>query len=381
MQNQIVQKSESYIKELFKKKLSGDFRFHDLAHTESVKQYSRIIGQQQNLSADELEILELAAWFHDAGYTELYTGHEEASNRIAEAFLKKHNYPAEKIKSVVHCIDATRASYVPQTKLQKILKDADLSNLGMETFYDLSIKLRHEWDVICKTQYTDLEWMENNFSFLNNHEFFTEEAQRMWGKGKKRNLKKMKALIKMAKEKEKTPIEGSKATQMMFKTALRNHIDLTGIADNKANMMLSINALIITIAMPLLAANISGHKYLLLPSGILLLTCILSVIFATLATRPVKMMGNINMDSLNKGNSNVFFFGNFYLMSLNEYRDAVEVVVNDETILEKSIVNDLYFLGRALGNKYSQLRTCYLIFMIGMTVTVISFVISFLRAM
>ncbi len=145
-------------------------------------------------------------------------------------------------------------------------------------------------------------------------------------------------------------------------------------------MMLSINALIITIAMPLLASNIQGNRYLLFPATILLLTCILSVIFATLATRPIKMLGSIDLEYLKKGDSNVFFFGNFYKMSLNQYREAVDTVINNEQIIEKSIVNDLYYLGRALGSKYSQLRTCYLIFMTGMTLTVIAFVISFLRS-
>lgn len=383
MQSQIVQQSKHYVQQLLTEKLSADFLFHDLVHTESVQEYSRLIGQQQNLSPDDLEILDLAAWFHDTGYTEVYLGHEKVSCRIAKDFLKKHNYPAEKIDSVTACIDATHPEYVPKNHLQEIIKDADLSNLGMESFYDLNTKLRHEWAILCDNKYSDIEWLENNLAFLDNHKFFTSEAKSMWKSGKKKNVKMMKKLVKMAKEKlvnQKSPIEGSKATQMMFKTSLRNHIDLTGIADNKANMMLSINALIITIAMPLLAANIQGNKYLLVPSGILLLTCILSVIFATLATRPIKMLGNINMESLKKGNSNVFFFGNFYEMSLDEYRNAVEVVVQNKDILERSIVNDLYFLGKALGSKYSQLRTCYVIFMIGMTATVIAFVISFLRS-
>ncbi len=384
MQNQIIQKSALFIKQLFKEKLSADFLFHNLAHTESVVHFSTLIGTQQNLSVDDLEVLNLAAWFHDTGYTELYQGHEDGSCRIARSFLEKQDYPEHKIKKVIECIDATRTSYLPKTKLQKIIKDADLSNLGMEACVDLSYKLRHEWEVICGNSFSDTEWLQNNLIFFNEHKFFTPEAKEMWKDGKKKNLKRMKALIKLAKEKEareKTPIEGSKTTQMMFKTSLRNHIDLTGIADNKANMMLSINALIITIAMPLLAANIQGNRYLLLPSGILLLTCILSVIFATLATRPIKMIGNINMESLQKGNSNIFFFGNFYEMTLDQYRNAVNIVVKSETILEKSIVNDLYFLGKALGKKYSMLRTCYLIFMIGMTATVVAFVVSFLRSM
>ncbi len=383
MQAHIVSKSENFIKQLFKEKLSADFLFHDLAHTQSVQKFSAQIGRAQNLSEEDLEILDIAAWFHDAGYTEIYSGHENASNTIARSFLEENNYPTEKINLVIECIDATRTGYIPKTTLQKIIKDADLNNLGMESFYDLSSKLRHEWEVICESKYTDLEWLENNLNFLNNHKFSTPEAKGLWKEGKKRNVKKMKTLIKMSKEKsskQKSPIEGSKVSQMMFKTSLRNHIDLTGIADNKANMMLSINAIIITIAMPLLASNIQENKYLLLPSAILLLTCILSVIFATLATRPIKMLGNINMESLKKGDSNVFFFGNFYQMSLKQYREAVNIVVKDDTIIEKSIVNDLYYLGKALGSKYSQLRICYMIFMTGMTATVIAFVFSFLRS-
>lgn len=381
MRNDIVQKSEAFIRQLFDEKLTDDFRFHDLAHTESVVKYTAEIGNKKEVSEEGLEILLVAAWFHDSGYTERYAGHEFASCRIAKNFLEEHQYPESKINNVINCIEATQPDYVPQNELQEILKDADLNNLGLDSFYDLSIKLRHEWDVLCDTRYSDLEWLENNFNFLSNHKYYTKQARKMFKDGKKENLKKMKTLIKMAKEnivKEKTPIEGSKATQMMFKTSLRNHIDLTGIADNKANMMLSINALIITIAMPLLASNLKENKFLLIPTLILLLTCILSVIFATLATRPGKMLGNINFESLKKGNSNIFFFGNFYEMSLDKYRDAVDIVIKDETIMEKSIVNDLYFLGRALGTKYSQLRACYLIFMVGMTATVIAFMISFL---
>jgi predicted metal-dependent HD superfamily phosphohydrolase len=383
MVNQIIRRAAEYVEQLFKEKLHEDFRFHDAAHTASVRRYARMLGELQNLSEQELEIIDLAALFHDTGYTEIYTGHEEVSISIAETFLSKEGYAPAKIKQIGQCIKATKTGMHPQDNLSMVLKDADLSNLGMKTFFEHSNDLRFEWEVLCDSKYSEIEWLESNYKFLSEHRFYTAEARSLWGKRKKKNLKKMRKLIKKTTKKEmqnKSPIESRKSTQMMFKTALRNHIDLTGIADNKANMMLSINALIITIAMPLLASNINENKYLLFPAAILLLTCILSVIFATLATRPIKMLGNINLEYLKKGDSNVFFFGNFYKMSLNQYREAVDTVINDDHIIEKSIVNDLYFLGRALGSKYSQLRTCYLIFMIGMTATVLAFIISFLRS-
>ncbi len=210
MQRQIVQKSENFIQQLFKEKLSDDYWFHDLAHTESVREFAVQIGEEQELPEDELEILAIAAWFHDAGYTMLYTGHETASNQIAKSFLEKENYPEEKIELILECIDATRTINEPNTHLQKILKDADLSNLGMSTCYPLSIKLRHEWDVICGNQYTDIEWLENNLEFLGKHQFYTKEAQRMWNEGKKRNVKLMRDLLKIAKEKEEKDQNRSK---------------------------------------------------------------------------------------------------------------------------------------------------------------------------
>lgn len=165
---------------------------------------------------------------------------------------------------------------------------------------------------------------------------------------------------------------------MMFKTALRNHLDLSNLADNKANIMLSVNALIITIAMPVAASYITQLPYLLVPAIILLCTCLSSMIFATLATRPIKMSGYTTSETIERGDSNLFFFGNFYRMSFNEYQNGMAKVVDNEEQLEGTIMRDLFFLGRSLGRKYQQLRICYNIFMAGIILAVIIFTIAYL---
>jgi hypothetical protein len=165
----------------------------------------------------------------------------------------------------------------------------------------------------------------------------------------------------------------NRSAQMMFKTALRNHIDLTNIADNKANIMLSINALIITITIPL-AANIGTLTLnLSIPIGFLMLTSIISIIFAALVTRPIKMAGYTNISAVSEGKSNLFFFGNFYKMDITEYEEGMASVLKSEKLLNSSIFRDLYFLGRALGTKYRRLRICYMVFIIGMVATGVSF--------
>jgi hypothetical protein len=196
-------------------------------------------------------------------------------------------------------------------------------------------------------------------------------------KALKKELKKARKVAASA-EGSTSFIESSRSAQMMFKTALRNHIDLTNIADNKANIMLSINALIITIAMPLMAAQVREHPALLLPTMLLLLTCLLSIIFATLATRPVKTNGSVNLEFIGQKPTNLFFFGNFYKMNLPDYIEGLRKVSSSNEYLEEAIAADLFFLGKALGRKFNQLRICYAIFMVGITVTVLSFVLSYL---
>jgi Family of unknown function (DUF5706) len=176
---------------------------------------------------------------------------------------------------------------------------------------------------------------------------------------------------------EPNTIGTSKSAQTMFKTALRNHIDLSAIADNKANIMLSVNALIITFALPLLGKEIASNRVLLFPTILLLSVCVVSMIFATMATRPIPMKGYSSMESILAKKSNLFFFGNYYRMSFEEYEQGMNATVADDTILDTTIMRDLFFLGRTLGFKYAHLRKCYTIFMYGIIVTVIAFVVVF----
>ena len=186
--------------------------------------------------------------------------------------------------------------------------------------------------------------------------------------------------IKEKKVKKKdtgNTIATNKSAQTQFKTALRNHIDLSSMADNKANMMLSVNALIITFALPLLGERIQANPNLLIPTIMLLCVTVVSMVFATLATRPIPMKGYSSIESIQNKKSNLFFFGNYFNMTFDEYENGMEVTIANDDILDSTIMRDLFFLGKTLGKKYAYLRRCYTIFMYGIIVTVIAFVVVF----
>lgn len=379
----IVASAEKYVMRLLREELTKDHIFHNLQHALAVRSAALDIGQQLAFSEGEMEVLELAALFHDAGFVEVYEGHEQVSKRIAKEFLQEQGYEQAKIDMVLNCINATIPGKQPYNKLEEVIKDADLMGLGMDNYPVALAALRHEWEVFQNKVFTEVEWFELNDKFVSSHEYFTEVAKSLYGEKKEQNRKFLKKTAKKErKEKSKNytgegKIKGSKSAQMMFKTALRNHIDLSNLADNKANIMLSVNALIVTVAVPMAASYIRDDLILAVPVGILLVTCLASMIFATLATRPIKMSGLTSLESIKKGESNLFFFGNFYKMNFEEYLEGMDHVISDEENLDNSIQRDLFFLGKSLGRKYNQLRICYNVFMIGVVISVILFVVIY----
>lgn len=390
MSQSVIEAVRQYVLELLATRLDPQLRYHNLAHTISVRNAALELGRHAGLSAEELEVLELAAWFHDTGFVEATEGHEEVSKRIAREFLSACGYPESRIRQVERLIEVTHLDEVPRTRLEKLMKDADLNNLAGPNYLHTLENLRHERRVFYGEEYSDEEWLATNVSFLENHQYYTPEAQRTFGAGKQDNLDMVRRLLqtrreKQAKKKKKKEkalrkglLDNSVSGRMMFKTALRNHIDLTSIADNKANIMLSINALIITIAMPLLAAYLRDHPSLTLPASLLLGTCLLAIIFATLVTRPIRTTGRIAMPPAAGQPANLFFFGNFYRMSFDQYKQGLRSVLADHDMLDEAIMADLYYLGKALGRKFWLLRICYLVFMVGITLTVAAFALTYL---
>lgn len=385
MTNAIIQSSEAFVQALLTDKLTPDHRYHDLAHTLAVRDACRLLSDAVKLDDDQRETLELAALFHDTGFTVVYDGHEAESCRLAEEFLAAQGYPRPRIDAVVDCIQATVPPHTPTHRLQEIIKDADLSNLARTDYLALLDNLRYEWAVFRQETYTDAEWYRLNHQFLKNHVYFTVAARERFDITRKQNQSFLKEMAKKAEKKAQQPAAGaagaivnSRGAQMMFKTALRNHIDLSNLADNKANMMLSVNALIITIAMPLGISQAPQHAYLLPPLLVLLVSCLGSMIFATLATRPMRMHGYTRPEDIASGNANLFFFGNFFDMSYKEFDAGMDQVLQRDMSLENAIKRDLYFLGRSLGRKYRLLRICYNVFMVGLIIAIVVFGVSFL---
>ena len=161
----------------------------------------------------------------------------------------------------------------------------------------------------------------------------------------------------------------------MFRTAYRTHLELSTLADTKANIMISINGIIISIIVATVSSTVADNASLLLPAAVLLLTCVGSLVFAILAARPRISSKVVDPEELRSGKRNILFFGNFVHLPEDEFVEGIQDLMRRKDDLYDTMSRDLYSLGGVLARKYQLIRMAYNIFMVGLTVGVTLFVI------
>ncbi|MEG0983649.1 Pycsar system effector family protein [Algoriella sp.] len=387
--NPALSKIENYVFNLFKDNLSLDFTYHNFMHTVKVVEAIKILCTNEQILVETQEQLIVAGWFHDTGYTKTVQGHEDESAKIASEYLKSINFSEDFIANVVAYILSTKINYTPRNIEESIIKDADNYHLGQEEYPKISELLRDEIAKVCEKEFSDYEWnLENRNFFLNVHHFYTDSAKDLWQKGKENNLiytqNKIKEIeligdvpnkFELKKKKNDKMQQPDRGVDTLFRVTLNNHTRLSDIADSKANILLSVNAIVISIALSTLIPKLATPKneYLLLPSIVMLFSSVVSIVFAILATKPNVTYESFNEEDVKQKKVNLLFFGNFYQMSLESYEEAMQELMKDRDYLYNSLTRDLYFLGKVLERKYRLLSITYTIFMIGTILSVLTF--------
>lgn len=387
--NPALSKIENYVFNLFKDNLSLDFTYHNFMHTVKVVEAIKTLCINEQISVDRQEQLIVAGWFHDTGYTKTVLGHENESVKIANEYLTSAYFSPDFIANVEAYILATKINYTPKNIEESIIKDADNFHLGQEEYPKISELLRDEIAKVCKREFSDYEWnVENRNFFLNVHHFYTDSAKDLWQKVKENNLiytqNKIKEIeligdvpnkFELKKKKNDKMQQPDRGVDTLFRVTLNNHTRLSDIADSKANILLSVNAIVISIALSTLIPKLATPKneYLLLPSIVMLFSSVVSIVFAILATKPNVTYEIFNEEDVKLKKVNLLFFGNFYQMSLEAYEEAMQELMKDRDYLYNSLTRDLYFLGKVLERKYRLLSITYTIFMIGTILSVLTF--------
>ncbi|MDR6406153.1 putative metal-dependent HD superfamily phosphohydrolase [Chryseobacterium ginsenosidimutans] len=384
----ILQKAKDYVEILFKDKLSSVYFYHNFIHTTYTVNKAEEIMKNTSVSKEDQEKVLLALWFHDAGYTESAENHEEKGVGIMKNFLQKENYPESYIDDVTKLILATKITYEPQNLLEKIVKDADCSHFASHDYNDISDALRKEWELTNVRCFSNDEWNAGNLDMLKNkHKFYTDFAKEYWQPLKEKNIKKIEKKLEKEEDKKESSenkkekeSKSDRSVDTLFRVTLNNHTRLSDIADSKANILLSVNAIIISVCLSVLVPKLDTPKnsHLIIPTFLLLFSSVLTIIFAILSTKPNVTKTKFTNQDVTDRKVNLLFFGNFNRMIFDDYSYAMKDLIKDREYIYDSMVKDLYYLGKVLDRKYRLLSVTYKIFMAGIIISVLSFGYAFL---
>jgi hypothetical protein len=169
----------------------------------------------------------------------------------------------------------------------------------------------------------------------------------------------------------------SRGIETLFKSAYRVQMDLTSLADNKANMMISINGIIMSIMLASVAPKLDNNPWLLLPTILLLIGSMVSMIFAILAARPRVMRHPITLSDLKHSQGNILFFGNFANMHPDDFVQGLEEMMHDLPLVYDTMIRNIHSLGSVLNKKFALLQVAYTSFMVALSAGVTSFLVVF----
>ncbi len=393
---QLLHEIKQYTISYYETHADATLIYHDMEHTRGVVHQTANIADHYQLNEEDRFIVLAAAWFHDLGYFVDKAEHEENGARMAAEHLARLGVDAAVIEKVKGCILATKMPQRAVGLLQEIVCDADLFHLGTEQFADRSKLLKKEIEAIKGIKLDKKTWREKNIEMLRSHQYYTDFVRSQLKDQYEKNLQKL--LSKQAEEDAPKPAQKNEPAFMpafapvvdrkpkaekpergietMFRITSGNNQRLSDMADNKAQILITVNSIILSAIISLVLRKLDEATFLTIPTFILLSVSLLSMIFSILATRPSIPKGIFTQDDIDSKRVNLLFFGNFYKMHLEEYAAGMQKVMDDKEFLYGTLVRDVYSQGVVLGRKYHLLRVAYNVFMFGLIISVLAYIIA-----
>jgi HD superfamily phosphodiesterase len=191
----ILKKTSAFVLDLLHAKLPPHLLYHNPSHSEEVAHNCRTLALASDMNSEEVEIVQLAGWFHDTGYIDRTDGHEARGVELMEDFLQQMHYPVVRRTIIAGCIRATKMPQSPHSPLEEIVCDADLLNFGTDAFFEKNNLIRGELEFLNGKRFADIEWLQRSEQLLLRHHFHAAQIERMYQPGREKNLSKIRSMI------------------------------------------------------------------------------------------------------------------------------------------------------------------------------------------
>jgi len=174
--------------------LPGNLFYHGLHHTIDMYNSAVAIAKSEKIKGRELDLIKIAALFHDSGFINKYKGHELEGCKLARKYLPEFGCSVEDIARICNMIKATEVPQNPENLLEQIICDADLDYLGTERFKKIGSTLFQELNA-WGHKLDDKAWNKIQVSFLENHKYFTNTSKKLREPVKQEHLLRLKKQV------------------------------------------------------------------------------------------------------------------------------------------------------------------------------------------
>ncbi len=381
--------------------------YHDIDFANRLLTNINIIGEHAELSVRELQMAKMVGWFFCSCFDELEVkikdgiisdNNEKLAVKNIETFFKKEDFPLEIKKEIIENLKGINFFRQAENNIQKTVSDAITADLVCVKNVNHNLKLVYQELLLNNVSVSKLNWYEAIITIAESLNFYTPYGQTELApqvKVQVENLKKArtkivkqnekalkkelditdKELKKLKKNLNNLSGRDDRAVQTLFRTTIKNHYTLREMVDRKANIMITVNSIILSVVISGMASREVDHDLYYIPIITLAVCAAFSIFFAIMSTRPNKTQGQFTEEEIRSKQGNLLYFGNFHDMSPRDFEWGMLQMLNDSDYLYGSMIRDLYYLGIVIQKKFRHIRISLNIFLGGMITSLILYVI------
>ena len=259
------------------------------------------------------------------------------------------------------------------------------SFLGHKKLDRYSRMLRIEREKTEGRTFSAQEWQRYIQELLLNTRFYTPWALDAFAVRKNKNVDVVNREVKDAEKEEirrKTGKDFGRGIDTIYRVTLQNHMNFSSIADGKANMIISINTLVLSIIITVASAGLSledtfyqNQPLLIIPIIVLMLSSLVAILYAVLSAIPKVSQNIFTQEDIASHKVSMLYFGNFLQLKKHEFVDYLKDLKEDQEILYDDLSKDLYSLGQVLKKKYRLLTISYRVFIGGLIASVVALLV------
>ena len=410
--HRILEKAELLATQTVTQEFSDRLVFHDASYIQRIANWAQKIGEDEGLDEEALETTVLAAWFVKLGLKELdsyepldspmdlFEQCAEHTLKLINSFFEENNYPKEKAERVVRILkEGVPGKEITDPILEaQVLHDAVTVDYGLAGAKKRVETLYNEFLLTDAIQLDKKSFFETISDYLSRHEYKTTYGKENLEPAKQKLIKKLGKEYKSIQQTEDEAVKkelgisdaelkklkktlnsvkgrDERGIQTMFRTTTKNHYTLNEMVDRKASIMISVNAIILSLILGKIIGEIDTICIHNSPILFMLITSAISITFAVMAIRPNQTHGEFTEDQVRNKQGNLLYFGNFHNMKFRDYEWGMLQMLNDGDYLYTTMIRDLYFMGQQLSKKYRYIRNALGIFLIGLVVATGAFII------